>query len=115
MQSEINLTNFKIEWFQEYNFDRDHAVFYERGDVASVELSDIKVFIVRTGDEMGIDMDWLFDHNLDIELVSKLHNRPMFFAAVYDGIYYGEDIFKSDSLREILAYTKKYIEAKATI
>lgn len=115
MQNEIKLSNFTIEWFQEYDFDRDHALFYDRGDVASVELSDIKVFIVRTGDQVESNIDWMFDNNLDFELLTALNNRPMFYAAVYDGVYYGEDIYKTDSLREILAYTKKYIEAKATI
>lgn len=115
MQSEINITNFNIEWFQEYDFDRDHAIFYKKGDVASVELSDIKVFIIRTGDELEDGMNWVFDDDLDYEFVSKLQNRPMFYAALYDGVYYGEDIYKSESIRETLAHTKKYIEAKATI
>lgn len=115
MQSELNITNFTIDWLQEYNFDRDHAIFYQRGDVASIELSDIKVFIVRTGDQMEEGIDCMFDDDLDYELISKLQNRPIFYAALYDGVYYGEDIYRSESLREVMAYTKKYIEAKATI
>lgn len=115
MQSEINVTKFNIEWIQEYDFNRDHPIFYNKGDVVSIELSDIKVFIVKSGDCLDPNSEFTSDDDLDYQSIQSWANKPSFYAALYDGIYYGEDIYKSDSLREIMAYTKKYIEAKATI
>lgn len=108
------MNEFILDWFQEYNFDKDDAVHYKNGDVLSVMLGDKKVYTFRTGINQS-DVNNLIDDDIDFDFIELWPHRPMFCVAEFDGIYVGEDLHRTTSLRDAINYSKKYTEAQATL
>lgn len=108
------MSDFILEWFQEYNFDKDDAVHYKNADVLSVSMGDKKVFVFKLG-KNEIDLLGLNDDDLDFDLIESWPNRSNFHIAEFDGVYLGKDLHKTTSLRDAINRSKRYIEAQATL